>query len=489
MLSSNLRAMLPTAAAIAVAASIGAAPTDAGERVASSSAATSERMRETLREALGEMSDREMRDVIHARFRPFDEPFHPRDHKKEELGRLLFFDKILSGNMNISCATCHHPMAFTGDGLALPVGEGGMGLGITRNTGVGPDAIHERVPRNAPHLFNLGAQQFTTMFHDGRLRVDPTQPSGFLNPAGDDLPQGLDHVLAAQAMFPVTSAAEMAGQYGENPIADATHVGNLAGPGGVWERLADRIRPIYADLFIEAFDEIDTPEQITYVHAANAIGAFEAAQWRADDSPFDRWLDGDRQAMSPQQKRGMMLFYGRARCSDCHAGRFQTDHDFHAIAMPQIGPGKGDNLPGYTDGREDFGRGRETGDPADMFRFRTPTLRNVALTGPWGHSGAYDTLEGVVRHHLDPERALETYDASQALLPSRPDLDAIDFACHNDPVRRAAIAAACDLEPIRISTREFEDLIAFLHALTDRDSLDLRRDAPASVPSGLPIFD
>ena len=134
-----------------------------------------------------------------------DEDFYPRDELKEALGRLLFHDKILSGNLNISCATCHHTLADTGDGLSLSVGEGAQGLGVTRNTGTGGNAVHERVPRNAPHVFNLGAMEFTRMFADGRVAVDPSQPSGFMSPAGDDLPVGLENVLAAQAMFPVTS--------------------------------------------------------------------------------------------------------------------------------------------------------------------------------------------------------------------------------------------------------------------------------------------
>ncbi len=159
---------------------------------------------------------------------------------KVALGNFLFFDKELSGNRNISCATCHHALTDTGDGLSLPVGEGGRGLGVTRDTGTGGDEIHERVPRNAPPIFNLGAREFQRIFHDGRVEVDPSQPSGFRNPAGNDLPLGLDSALAVQAMFPVQSATEMAGQAGENPIADAAVAGNLAGAGGVWELLALR---------------------------------------------------------------------------------------------------------------------------------------------------------------------------------------------------------------------------------------------------------
>ena len=409
------------------------------------------------------------------------------DPSKVKLGKFLFFDKLLSGNHNISCATCHHPLAGTGDGLSLPIGEGGMGLGVTRDTGSDLDAVHERVPRNANPIFNLGAREFTRLFHDGRVEVDPSQPSGFKSPAGDDLPSGLDSVLAAQAMFPVTSGTEMAGQAGENSVGDAAAAGDLAGPNGVWAQLADRLRSNaeYVELFREAFPgRIQSADDIRFTHAANAIAAFEAAAWRADDSPFDRYLRGDRRALSPSQVRGMRLFYGKAQCVSCHSGTFQTDHAFHSICMPQIGPGKGDGV----DMREDFGRERVTGDPADRYRFRTPSLRNVALTPPWGHDGAYNTLEGVVRHHLDPEAALESYDPDQAVLPYREDLAELDLVVQEDPDRRAAIAEANELPQVRLSDRAFSDLIEFLHALTDRGSLDLRADVPTRVPSGLPFL-
>ena len=418
-----------------------------------------------------------------------EDMFYPRDSAKEELGRLLFFDKILSGNMNTSCATCHHPFAWTADSLSLSIGEGGTGVGPTRDTGNGTDAVLERVPRNAPHIFNLGAKEFTRMFHDGRVEADLTQPSGFKSPAGADLPVGLDHALAVQAMFPVTSATEMAGQTGENPIADAAAIGDLAGPVGVWAQLAERLQaiPEYVDLFRDAFVDVNSATDITFVHAANAIGAFEAGFWRADDSPFDQYLRGNHQTMSVSQKQGMHLFYGKANCSSCHSGTFQTDHQFYAVGMPQIGPGKGDNLPGYVDGLDDFGRERVTLEEEDRFRFRTPTLRNVVLTGPWGHDGAYNDLEAMVRHLLNPKVALENYEPDQTVLPSRADLDAIDFLCFEDSTRREAIADAVEIHPVALTDSEVEDVLAFLHALTDRRSVVLRKDVPERVPSGLSL--
>ena len=410
------------------------------------------------------------------------------DPELVELGRHLFFDKILSGNLNISCSTCHHVLADTGDWLPLPVGEGGRGLGVARDTGSGDDAIHERVPRNAQPIFNLGRKTFNFSFHDGRVEICPSEPSGFCSPAGDDLPQGLDNILAAQAMFPVTSPAEMAGQEGENDQADAAAANNLP---LVWEIIEQKLRDEddYLPLFQAAFGDDFTANEITYVHAANAIAAFETVNWRFDNSPFDRYLRGDKAAMSPSAKRGLRIFYGKGGCSSCHTGKFQTDQGFHAIAMPQIGPGKGDNLEGYTDGHDDFGRGRVTGDIADRFKFRTPTLRNVALTFPYGHAGAYSTLEAVVRHQLDPVNSLYNYDQSQVVLPSRPDLDAQDFVVMNDPARVDAIAAANELAPVRLKEKQIADLIEFLHALTDPAAIDLRKDIPASVPSGLTLAD
>jgi cytochrome c peroxidase len=410
------------------------------------------------------------------------------DELKVSLGAQLFFDKVLSGNFNISCATCHHPFMGTSDGLALPIGEGGRGLGVTRDTGVGADAVHERVPRNAPHIFNLGAREFEQMFHDGRVQPHPGYPNGIESPAGHDLPTGLDNVLAVQAMFPVTSGTEMAGQPGENPVADAAAVGNLAGPGGVWEQLAERLQglPAYVDQFVAVFPDVNAAADIRFTHAANAIAAFEAARWRADNSPFDRFLRGERGAMSPSALAGMRIFFSpnKGNCASCHSGTFQTDQTFRAIAMPQIGAGKGDGI-----GYEDFGRERVTGDAADRYKFRVPTLRNVAQTAPYGHAGAYDTLDAVIRHHLDPVQAIRRYDSSQLRLPGRPDLDARDLEAMMDPAVVDAIASANELAPVSLTDREISYLVDFLNALTDPAMLDMRGDVPTQLPSGLPLAD
>lgn len=444
---------------------------------------------------------------------------------KVELGRMLFFDKILSGNRNISCATCHHPAFASADGIALPLGEGASGLGTERRTGDGlRGSVATRVPRNSPGLFNLGAAEFERLFHDGRVETDPNGyfEGGFVTPAKWKLPKGLDNPLAAQAMFPVASPAEMAGDKGENEIADAVSLNNAAGAGGAWELIARRLRaiPAYVGLFRDAYpDRVSGAEDITYVLAANAIAAFETTAFRADNSRFDRYLRGDARALDDEELQGMSLFYGKAGCGSCHSGKFQTDHRFHAIAMPQIGPGKADgrdasytNATGISAMLEDFGRARETFREEDMFKFRTPSLRNVATTGPWGHAGAFSDLESVVRHHLDPVASLERYDPATAALPelgrvveltasgsslsqswlseNRQQGFALrDTWVQNNEALRSRIAAANELEPVELSDCEVDRILAFLQTLSDTRAERLLALVPEAVPSGLPVED
>ena len=210
---------------------------------------------------------------------------------KVALGRALFFDKILSGNRNISCATCHHPDHASSDGLSLPLGEGAVGLGPKRRAEF-EVPVFGRVPRNSQALFNLGATEFKFMYHDGRVAEDPHDNwgNGFWTPAREQLPPGLDNVLAVQAMFPVLSRVEMVGHKGENAVADAVASDRL---GDAWDILADRLRasPRYVVMFRAAYKDVLGSEDITFVKAANAIAAFEATAFRSTASPFDRYLE------------------------------------------------------------------------------------------------------------------------------------------------------------------------------------------------------
>lgn len=401
------------------------------------------------------------------------------DAPRIELGQLLFFDPILSGNKTVSCATCHHPKFNTADGLSLGIGDGGIGLGTDRKVDAA-NPPEKRIPRNAPALFNLGASEFVSFFHDGRLEVDKTRASGIRTPLGGEMESGFASLLSAQTMFPVLSAAEMAGHFSENDVSKAVRQGVLTGDGGAWDILAKRVEAIPE--YRAQFDPIiGSDKPIYFTDISDAIAAFVDFEWRATNSPFDLHLRLGQQ-LEAQAEAGKQLFYGDAGCATCHSGLFQTDHQFHAIAMPQIGPGK---AAGFERHQRDEGRMRVTGNLSDAYAFRTPSLRNVAHTSPYGHSGAYGTLEEVVRHHLDPVGSLNAYLEASAVLPVK--VGKNDFAVMRNPEEVAKIAAANALAPVDLDEQEIGEIIAFLNALTDPQSLKGALGVPALVPSGLPL--
>ncbi len=403
-----------------------------------------------------------------------DGDYRVTDPAKVALGRLLFWDPILSGNRNISCGTCHHPRFGTGDGLSLGLGEGGAGLGPER--AVDPENPPEdRIPRNAPALWNLGAHEFTVMFHDGR--IEETE-AGLRTPMGPEMVEGFDTLLSAQTMFPVLSADEMAGHYSENEIAQAVRQGFITGPDGAWEKLSARVRaiPEYVEMWEAAFPGDDT---LDFTDISDAIAQFVEHEWRSDTSPFDAWLRGEGE-LPPRALEGLELFYGALDCASCHSGPFQTDHGFHVTGQPQLGPGKAAAFERHT---RDDGRFRVTGAEADRYAFRTPSLRNVTETGPWGHAGAYANLRQFLAAHAAPRAALRDYARDVAL----PDFDAEDWTVMDDPAQVQDIAARISGPDRGLTEEEITALMAFLETLRDAEALSGRLGTPRSVPSGLPV--
>ncbi|WP_090058735.1 cytochrome c peroxidase [Celeribacter neptunius] len=394
------------------------------------------------------------------------------------LGQLLFFDPILSGNENISCSTCHHPRLGTSDGLSLGMGEGGHGLGPDR-VAVADNMPEDRVPRNAPALYNLGAREFTRMFHDGRVEM----VDGRLRvPIEDPFFETVSGVLATQAAFPVMSPDEMGGQVSENPLSKAIRQGRFSGEGGAWDLIAKRVAaiPEYQSLFERAYPEIAFGRPIYFADISNAVAAFMAFEYRADDSAFDRYLRGDEAALSDAAKAGMALFYGEAGCSSCHSGPFQSDQGFHAMGQPQLGPGK---TLDFERGHRDEGRFRVTGKAEDLYAFRTPSLRNVTLTAPYGHAGAYSDLRAFVVAHLAPGDALMHYEPIHATLSDLPpEVAEKDWDVMGNEADVAAILSAIEVEDRTLAADQIDALMAFLAALEDDPK---RLGIPESVPSGL----
>jgi cytochrome c peroxidase len=275
---------------------------------------------------------------------PVPVPEHnPQSQEKIELGKKLFFDRRLSGDGTMNCATCHDPeKAFT-DGLELS-----LSYPTTRNW------------RNAPTLVNIAFQK--RLFHDGRATS-----------------------LEEQALFPVMSAFEM------NRNLDF---------------LEEVIRsvPDYVASFRKAFGGEPTRERI-----AMAIAAFERTLV-SKNAPLDRHLKGDKTALSDDAKRGLELFTGKAKCSACHFGPGLSDDGFHALNVPEKPEHQSDpriaatrrfvaKVSGYEDYRnltDDPGRYLITKDKKDWKAFRTPTLREIAKTGPYMHNGILGTLDEVI---------------------------------------------------------------------------------------------
>ncbi|MEM1317501.1 MAG: cytochrome c peroxidase, partial [Pseudomonadota bacterium] len=282
------------------------------------------------------------------------------DEAEAQLGQLLFYDRVLSGTYRVSCATCHNHDRASSNGFAAPLAGDDLAVGgLPVYDALKPSAKH------APTLFNLGYSEFDVLFFDGR--IERMKDGTIASPAGDDLPAGLRDPLAAQSLFPAITADELVGS-ADSDIRDAAQRGHTA----IWEALLARLRdlPEYEKPFRAAFPDLKSMDDVRIHHVGNAIGTFVANEWRADQSPYDRWLTGDVDALTLSQKRGQALFDGKAQCASCHSGRFQTDHDFHNSASP---PWRFDQPLDDTDFHRD--RSDVTGHAIDRHRRRTMSLR------------------------------------------------------------------------------------------------------------------
>jgi len=215
-------------------------------------------------------------------------------------------------------------------------------------------------------------------------------------------------------------------------------------------------------------------DDMNFAYASNAIGGFIVSEMTFRNTPWDRFLDGDNGALSQRQLDGAATFL-TLKCSICHNGNNFSDDQFHNVAVPQIGPGKGNGASGL----DDFGRMNVTGDPADQYRFRTSPLRNVELTGPYGHDGSIISLRDFIDHYSNSDEKLMDYNPAQLIAPLR------NTVLDN---KSAVIAERDTIIVGVVLTPEIEDrLMDYMSALTDPAARNLTRLTPGRVPSGLPI--
>ena len=327
--------------------------------------------------------------------------------EKVALGKLLFWDPILGGEYDMACVTCHHPDLAYADGIDLPIGVRGTGLGPERVEGVGI----ERVPRNAPSILNSAC--------NGMINATSYVP--------ESAPMFWDtrkESLEEQAVAPPTSESEMAGfAYLEDDAIDSIVI-RLQGI------------PEYVTLFDEIWGL--GAASISSDNLGKAISAFERTLV-TPYSPYDNYLRGDLSALSDDQKEGLLLFFGKAKCDVCHSGPMLSDWSHHALGVEE-NPSRPET--------PDYGKD-------SVFTFRTPTLRNIEITGPYMHNGMHSTLEEVM-------------------------------VFYNEGVGRSPYVTdiSPDFVPLGLTDDEIDKVIAFMYALTDED---FDKEAPTSVPSGLPV--
>lgn len=404
-----------------------------------------------------------------------------------ELGEALFFDPVLAGNRDQSCATCHFPGQAMGDGRSLSVGTAAVVEDGVRLPG--PD--HSFTPRNAPGLWDLGQESVTVLFWDGRLVSSPEGELLFYDVGHGDseLPRlsfdsNLNTLVGIQALFPVLDRDEMRGDLGDptatgepNELA-AVYEDDFE---GVWEALMERLLaiPEYQDLFARAYPEL-AEESLQFLDAAEAIGAHLSSHLVSTDTPWDRFLRGEDEALDPDQVRGALLFYGEAACATCHSGPLFSDQEHYNLAVRPIG--RGPSSLEYVD----LGAAHRTHAGSDeQYHFRTPRLRNVALTGPWMHNGAYTSLSAVLAHKCDPVSGLWGYDSDQLAEEVRPQV-------HDSESVLAEVELYLSPEVPRqldLSAEQQADLLAFLEGLTSPVAVEVLGQRREEVPSGLSLVE
>jgi len=331
---------------------------------------------------------------------------NPLSADRVALGRLLFWDPILSGNRDVACASCHHPRFGYAENRDLSIGVNGVGLGENRRF-ASPNAI-PFVKRNSQTLLNVG--------------FNGINRAGQYNPAAAPMFWDLRVTsLETQALEPIKAFEEMRGDAYPEDGAVAAVVARL------------NAVPEYRALFAKAFGDENA---VNGANLGKALAAFERSLL-ANNSPFDRYMAGDRNAMTAIQIQGMQRFQ-RIGCSNCHNGPMFSDYESHVLGVPDNG-----KLPQSDRGIKD-----------EPYAFRTASLRNLAYTAPYMHSGAFQTLQEVLKFY---DRAPQNPNVGRQQVDRR--------------VRR-----------LRDPDDEASVLIAFLSALND-DSFD--KTIPSRVPSGL----
>lgn len=404
-----------------------------------------------------------------------------------KLGQLLFFSHTLSGDLSVSCATCHQPDLGGGDALSI-----GIGVAPTDPATVGParrlnvskdlDPAADGMPnmhRNSQTVFN-SALFDRSMTFDGRVFVLESQtiPGGrgqsIRTPESGNLTDGseADGLLEVFSKFPLTNHNEMRG-YLFSALSQEGYrehlVARLRGEVDV-SLLSAQAGDNWLQLFRSAFDapSANAADIITLANLQRALAAYMKSMIFIE-SPWKRYVEGNEAAISVTAKQGARLFFASSQegglgCVSCHSGDFFTNEKFYNVGFPQIGRGF------MRAERDDIGRWNSTRREEDRYAFRVPSLLNIGVSMPYGHAGTFDSLDELLRYHANPRSGLANYDFSLQQLSQFVGLPGYDYALgHSQSVQSASSFSIGEaLLPGRdLSQQEVTRLSSFLQTLTD----------------------
>lgn len=347
---------------------------------------------------------------------------------------LLVNNRLPQGRGTASCASCHNADAGFQAGRVQGVGEGGLGFGMRGEARVN-DASYpidslDVQPIRTPTAMN-GAYQIVNLWNGQFGATGPN--AGTQSQWGEGTPI-FTNFLGYEGL--------------ETQAIAGLSVHRM---GSVEESVA-ATNEVYVKLFDQAFPGQDNP--INRENAGLAIAAYERTLL-SNQAPFQRWLDGDLTAMTDAEKRGAVIFFGKARCVDCHNGPALSSMTFYALGMNNLdGPGVYGDGPNAAEGAN-LGRGGFTGNPADNYKFKTPQLYNLTDSPFFGHGGNFLSVREVVEYKNDAVPQNSAVPASQL---------------------------AAEFQPLGLSDEEIDDLVTFIEGgLYDGN---LKRYVPASLPSG-----
>lgn len=368
------------------------------------------------------------------------DPNNPLTAAKVALGKLLYHEtglattpKLEEGKYTYSCASCHHAQGGFQACVPQGISEGGLGFGLhgegRYKNPIYPVALMDIQPIRTPSILNIAYQ--TNVLWNGQFGATHLN-EGTQSQWHAESPKEWNHLG-----FEGTETQAIAGMKVHRLDMEPILFNSTE----------------YKDLYLAAFGDIGDDTLMSNVYTGLAIAAYERTVL-ATEAPFQQWINGDRAALSENEKRGAIVFFGKGECYQCHNGPALSSMDFYALGMPDL-DGPGTYSTNFEDQTINLGRGGFTDNPSDNYKFKVPQLYNLIQSKFYGHGGTFRSVEDVIKYKNEAVSV-------------------------NSEVPESQLAE--EFHPLNLTEQEIEDLAAFIeYGLYDRN---LGRYVPDAIPSG-----